>query len=763
MNRSRVKSVVTLALAVVLFDWRILLTRQFSLLTDAESVNQAYCWLTWWVSSLRHGVLPLWDPYVFGGRSFPGEMQTAAFYPLHLLLYAAPLGRDGLLSPQAYHIYIALTHFLAACFMFALARALRLRRFPALVAGLCFALGGFTGRVTWPHLLESSIWLPLAFLCLLRALRADRQRQALAFAAACGLALGMAILAGGLHIALMQPIVILSAVLYAALHAEACGLPRGWGAWKRAVLVAGAAIAVALAAGAIQLLPSMEYSARSIRFIGATALPATEKIPYAYLRDGMAPNSLVMFLLGQANGFMGSGDISNPYLGVFPLLLAAIGIRRRWRRPFVPYLTGLAAAAFLFCLGSFSLLHGVLYAVAPWLWMAREAGRFVYLTDFALAILAGFGAEMVFDAAAKAADWTGWLRLAKWASLAAAVVLIVPALFGKPDLNPWTALSMILILASCLLFRLIVRGEAGGWARAAAIALLLFDLSAFDWTARNKLDVARQGENHLDRLLSCRGAVAFLRSRPGPFRVQVLPDPAPNIGDAFHIPAMGGAAVTMPNNFSHLMRLGPRAAALLNVRYLVRPASAAEPGSIYADTDWKVYENPLALPRAWIVHQSVVEPSSDRLIGRLAAPETAPDRVALTAEPLEATLAPAEGAPDAVGWEGSSADRIEFTARTAANGLLVIGEMFYPGWEAAVNGRPVRIHEVDGGLRGIVVPPGVSRIRLRYRPRWLAPGLTLTAAAFVGTLLFFLSLWWVDRRAYRAQQRLVMISGRSDL
>ena len=39
---------------------------------------------------------------------------------------------------------------------------------------------------------------------------------------------------------------------------------------------------------------------------------------------------------------------------------------------------------------------------------------------------------------------------------------------------------------------------------------------------------------------------------------------------------------------------------LLNVRYFLKPASAAELNPVYADANWKVYANPGACPRAWI-------------------------------------------------------------------------------------------------------------------------------------------------------------------
>src|SRR5437764_3960818 len=142
-TKRTIKALSLLLLVIVLFYWKILLTHQFSLLTESEGVNQGYSWYHFSTANLKHGKLPLWDPYTFSGHSFTGEMQTAGFYPLNLLLALAPFNRDGVFSPQLYHLIFVLAHFLAACFMFALVRELGLRRLSAIIAAVCFALGGF--------------------------------------------------------------------------------------------------------------------------------------------------------------------------------------------------------------------------------------------------------------------------------------------------------------------------------------------------------------------------------------------------------------------------------------------------------------------------------------------------------------------------------------------------------------------------------------------------------------------------------------------
>ena len=732
-RRLTIRSLVLLLLVTVVFYWKIVLTSQFSLLTESEGVNQAYSWLQFWTFNLRHGFLPFWDPYTLAGHPFAGEMQTAAFYPLHLLLALVPPGGSGF-SPHLYHLWFVFVHFLGVCFMFALVRELGLSRFASCVAGICFSLGGFVARMPWPHMLESSIWLPLLFLFFLRAIRADRSRQAVWNSAVAGLMLGLSILAGGLHVVIMQALVIVSAAVYHAFTKDSKepGIP--WfrrQSWVRAGTVAATVGIVGIAVGAVQLLPSIEYGNRAVRFLGKFgSLPANQRIPYADLTEGLWPNAFVAMLIPQAfNGNLGAGEVANPYLGVFPLLLGIIGVWRNWSNRWVRYLTGLALAAFLYSLGSLSPLHGLLYAVIPRLWMAREASRIVYLVDFSFAILAAFGLETLLSSPSSTVASPVLNRILAAVAIACSTCLFVSAVFARPDFSPWISFSFLMILLSYGLFRYVARGRTGAAGRALMVALILFDLSAFDWSARNTLDVSRNGTNHLDRLLSCRGAVQFLKSLPGPFRVEVGTDPRPNIGDFFGIQTTSSAGVTLPFDF---IKLGNRRD-LLNVRYRLVPFSTQEPGAIYQDFSWKVYENPGALPRAWVVHETAVEPSAERALAQLEKSGFDPWRTAVVDR--AANLEPrVEGAYENAAFSVLEPNRLELSVHTQSRGMLVLSEMFYPGWHATVNSRTTSIYRADVGLRGIIVPSGDSRITLNYAPWSIYLGGFVTLLASLGIL-----------------------------
>ena len=98
----------------------------------------AQAWLT-------RGVIPLWDPYLFGGTPFVGDIQTALFYPTNLLTYflSNSITFRDLEYLSVLHFYIAGV----GMFLFLRYGLLRtdkqpLNRFAAVGGGNCFRVLG---------------------------------------------------------------------------------------------------------------------------------------------------------------------------------------------------------------------------------------------------------------------------------------------------------------------------------------------------------------------------------------------------------------------------------------------------------------------------------------------------------------------------------------------------------------------------------------------------------------------------------------------
>ena len=87
-----------------------------------------------------------------------------------------------------------------------------------------------------------------------------------------------------------------------------------------------------------------------------------------------------------------------------------------------------------------------------------------------------------------------------------------------------------------------------------------------------------------------------------------------------------------------------------------------------------------------------------------------------------------------------SSNRITLLASPGKDALLVIGNTFYPGWEATVNGEPAMIHAVDGAIQGVWLNEGTNRVQLQFI-HWPS---RLGFAMQIGLLLVFIG-WQVYR------------------
>lgn len=86
---------------------------------------------------------------------------------------------------------------------------------------------------------------------------------------------------------------------------------------------------------------------------------------------------------------------------------------------------------------------------------------------------------------------------------------------------------------------------------------------------------------------------------------------------------------------------------------------------------------------------------------------------------------------------------IETTANQPS--VLVVSEMWYPGWVATLDGIPTAIHATNFLLRGVVLPTGVHRIEMRYT----APAARAGAIISILSLLLVIAIAIVEIRRQR--------------
>ena len=64
-----------------------------------------------------------------------------------------------------------------------------------------------------------------------------------------------------------------------------------------------------------------------------------------------------------------------------------------------------------------------------------------------------------------------------------------------------------------------------------------------------------------------------------------------------------------------------------------------------------------------------------------------------------------------------SPDRAELEASLESPGLVILADVYYPGWELTIDGKPAPIYAVNRLMRGAAVPAGTHRLVYSYAPR----------------------------------------------
>jgi hypothetical protein len=175
---------------------------------------------------------------------------------------------------------------------------------------------------------------------------------------------------------------------------------------------------------------------------------------------------------------------------------------------------------------------------------------------------------------------------------------------------------------------------------------------------------------------------------------------------------------------------------------------------VYDYDQVRIYENPQAMPRAWLTQQAEAV-TADEALRRLRGEsetvfnprkttmlEIAPEQLRL--------LSPTELQASKEFQDAGTARIVQYeanhlTIETQAEkpSVLVVSEISYPGWMATVDRQPATIHTANYLLRGLLLPAGAHRIEMRYTAPAARTGAMISAitlllllAAFVKVKLF---------------------------
>jgi len=151
-----------------------------------------------------------------------------------------------------------------------------------------------------------------------------------------------------------------------------------------------------------------------------------------------------------------------------------------------------------------------------------------------------------------------------------------------------------------------------------------------------------------------------------------------------------------------------------------------------------MFENLRAMPPAFLVPSSGVMVIRDEWaqMDLIRSANYDPERTVVLEEPFMFALT--GGVPGNVQWIERKNASLRLKVESDTNSVLVLSQIYYPGWKAFVDGKQTPVFPADYALTGIAVAPGSHDVIFKFDPLSFKIGLLLsTVTVFVlGALLY---------------------------
>lgn len=145
------------------------------------------------------------------------------------------------------------------------------------------------------------------------------------------------------------------------------------------------------------------------------------------------------------------------------------------------------------------------------------------------------------------------------------------------------------------------------------------------------------------------------------------------------------------------------------------------------------------MPRAWLASEVFkVEPDEALAIIRSSRlPDGRaldPLRIALVEEPVALTAQNVD-MPVSAKVAHLSDTTMEVHTASSSPSFLVTSDVYYPGWQATIDGSATQVFRADYALRGVLVPAGSHVVRFEFRPKSFYYGAAVSAMSFLALVL----------------------------
>ena len=716
-----------------------------------DSKNQFYAFFRFLSATLRSGEQPFWNPYHYGGHPSVADPQSLIFSPVFLVWGAL----DSFPTMRAFDLVVLAHLLVGGIALAAWGRRLRWPVSGCVLAATLFMFGGAaSARLQHTGIILSYGIFPLALLLLQFAL--ERRSHATA--------VGFAIVATGVALGRSQVALLLCALLLFAAVAELMSSQQAMRYLRERL---GVLTTMAVAGGALLIVPMLLI----LQFAHLSNRPA-ELLDDA-LRGSLYPANLATLavpdIFGTHSSYWGPGaatlaevdltDDSGNYLffGAVPtclLLWFGVAGGRAWQ-PGRRLMTCTLAISCLFMLGRYTLFYGLAFQFIPGIDLFRRPTDASFLFGIALAILSGHClADYVRDGVPQLRPLSTLVAVsASLFIVGSAIAFSVRTGHALDATRGAVIAGTIMLIAGALLFamrRHPARAAAAALVTLAAVAELLWwntasRLNAEPWDSYAVLEAPTGAEAAAIALLE--NAIAADHRRGANPRVEVLGlgGPWQNLAMVRGWEATNGYNPLRIGLYDHLVSPGEQnwdvsqrqfplsfnnydcpLAKALGLTYLVLgsplerlPGLSTLPPSellLSGPPVW-IYRIPGAMPRVRMLGEFGGEATRlDRRPRGEASPNQALAEAQAASRLSTAPLLSAESSPGIAKIVSAAPGRVEVATTSASRGLLMLHDLYYPGWTAEIDGKATPILRADVLFRALEVPAGTHHITFRFVP-----------------------------------------------
>lgn len=537
-------------------------------------------------------------------------------------------------------------------------------------------------------------------------------------------------------------------------------------------------VVIFFAASSISFLPVYEWSKTTERAGGM----ATEE----GMTWSMPPEELVTYLIPGFFGLSRQESGSDPgyidiyywgrmiftqttdYMGILPFALAAVALlyKRNWH---VKTLLFLAGFSMIVALGKYSFIYRFMYYYLPGFSTFRVPKMILFLFSFAVSVIAGFGAQWIFfdeDERKKNRIKSILYGLATLLVVTAGLTLyayldmegllqayksdLTRAFRWKlpPDIGYqrfmniiWGSIFFMAMLGvvMALLWLTMKERISKAWLMAFATLFFIADV----WNVNGRFIVTGSAPK-----VEKTDVIRFLEKDKGLFRVAPFAGEDSFLYSHYKIPVISSYLAVSEGDFAEYrdrVDLGNNLLDLMNVKYVtLRKDDIGNPplGSLVMgkyivsfndDPSIVLLQSIKYLPRAYPVHQVVVEKNKYMALNTLDHPQFSPREMVVLEEeppfPPSSSLIPSSASK--VNISKYSNDEITIQAEMAQDGFLVLSEKHYPGWKAYVDGKSEKIYKANYIMRAVYLPKGSHTVKFVFDPWPYKVGLWLSSITFL--------------------------------